>query len=46
MISDTVNERIIRTDKEGGKQGVIDTLSEIREILSSASRNAKWKTIL
>ncbi|HIE4220579.1 MAG: AHH domain-containing protein [Proteus mirabilis] len=43
---EAVNERIIRTDKEGGKQGVIDTLSEIREILSSASRNAKWKTIL
>ncbi|HHZ7357001.1 TPA: RHS repeat-associated core domain-containing protein, partial [Proteus mirabilis] len=43
---EAVNERIIRADKEGGKQGVIDTLSEIREILSSASRNAKWKTIL
>ncbi|SUC21681.1 Uncharacterised protein [Proteus mirabilis] len=46
MISDTVNERIIRADKEGCKQGVIDTLSEIREILSPASRDAKWKTIL
>ncbi|MDT1068529.1 AHH domain-containing protein [Providencia stuartii] len=41
-----VNTRIIDADRMGGKQGVLDELSNIREILSSASRATSWYNIL
>ncbi|WP_325984376.1 AHH domain-containing protein [Providencia stuartii] len=43
---DAVNERIIQADLTGGKQGVLDELSNIRNILSSSSRDASWYKIL
>ncbi|MEM5720291.1 AHH domain-containing protein, partial [Proteus mirabilis] len=43
---DAVNTRIIDADKLNGKQGVLDELSKIRDILSSANRDASWYTIL
>ncbi|WP_180297845.1 RHS repeat-associated core domain-containing protein, partial [Snodgrassella alvi] len=43
---DAVNERIIKADKRGGKQGVLDELNKIRGILSSADRNSSWYDIL
>lgn len=43
---DAVNKRIIKADEIGGKQGVLDELSKINDILSSASRDASWYTIL
>ncbi|HBC6355202.1 TPA: AHH domain-containing protein, partial [Proteus mirabilis] len=43
---DAVNRRIIKADDVGGKQGVLDELSKINDILSSARRDASWYTIL
>ncbi|WP_200873538.1 RHS repeat-associated core domain-containing protein, partial [Lonsdalea quercina] len=41
-----VNHRIEQADILGGKQEVIRELGRIRDILSSAQRNASWYTIL
>lgn len=43
---DTVNEKIALADKYGGKQGVLDALSDMRNTLSSADRNASWYSII
>lgn len=42
----SVNDIIINVDQVGGKQGVIDELSNIRNILSNAGRNDKWAEVL
>ncbi|WP_240503804.1 AHH domain-containing protein [Lonsdalea iberica] len=41
-----VNNRIEQADILGGKQEVIRELDRIRDILTSAKRNASWYTIL
>lgn len=41
-----INDRIMDADKLGGKQGVIDEMGRIRDILSSANRNSSWHTVL
>lgn len=43
---DEINRRIISTDQLGGKQGVIDELANIKDILGNAPRNADWRTVL
>ena len=43
---DAINERIIDADRIGGKQGVLNELSDIRNILSSAKLDASWYNIL
>ncbi|WP_261859403.1 RHS repeat-associated core domain-containing protein [Vibrio gazogenes] len=41
-----VNNRISDADKIGGKQGVLDELKNIKNILSNAERDSSWYTIL
>ena len=43
---DRVNENITLADKYGGKQGVLNALSDMRNTLSSADRNASWYSII
>lgn len=43
---DAVNRRIEAADIAGGKQEVINELGQINNILSNASRNSSWYTIL
>ncbi|SDQ79443.1 RHS repeat-associated core domain-containing protein [Pseudomonas grimontii] len=43
---DTVNSRIIAASKAGGKKEVLAELKSMKDKLSSASRDADWKTIL
>uniref|UniRef100_UPI001EEC7278 AHH domain-containing protein n=1 Tax=Vibrio vulnificus TaxID=672 RepID=UPI001EEC7278 len=43
---DAVNKKIAFADELGGKQGVINALSDIRNTLLSADRNASWYTII
>ena len=43
---DEINRRIISADKLGGKQGVIDELANIKDILGNTPRNADWRTVL
>lgn len=43
---DAVNRRIEAADIAGGKQEVINDLGQINNILSNASRNSSWYTIL
>jgi len=43
---DKVNQRIVNADRLGGKQGVLDELSAMRNELSSAPRGAAWATVL
>ncbi|MFM2482560.1 RHS repeat-associated core domain-containing protein, partial [Celerinatantimonas sp. YJH-8] len=43
---DAINRRIGSADVIGGKQGVIDELGSIRDILSKAERDASWYDIL
>uniref|UniRef100_UPI0023BA1F01 RHS repeat-associated core domain-containing protein n=1 Tax=Aeromonas salmonicida TaxID=645 RepID=UPI0023BA1F01 len=43
---DAVNRRIRDADKLNGKQGVLDELGKIKDILSSANRDASWYNIL
>lgn len=40
-----INERIRNVDFLNGKQGVLDELGKIKDILSSANRNASWYNI-
>ncbi len=41
-----VNKRIIQADILGGKDEVINELGKIRDILSSANRDASWSNVL
>jgi hypothetical protein len=43
---DTVNTQIADADAAGGKQGVLDALSDMKNSLSSANRGANWRTVL
>lgn len=43
---DTVNERVIEANTRGGKQAVLAELQDMRGALSTADRNADWKTVL
>ena len=43
---EAINDRIINADRMGGKQGVIDELADINNILSKAKRNASWYDVL
>ncbi|MTD29430.1 hypothetical protein GK011_21140 [Erwinia sp. J316] len=43
---DAINRRIQGADISGGKQGVIDELGNISDILSGANRNDSWYNIL
>ncbi|MBR7977021.1 RHS domain-containing protein [Burkholderia vietnamiensis] len=43
---DAVNQLITRADAFGGKQAVLDELKNIGQKLSSASRDANWRTII
>ena len=41
-----VNDRIVKAAKAGGRDGVLEELEKIRNILANADRNASWYTIL
>ena len=43
---EAINDRIINANNLGGKQGVLNEFSNIKDILSSANRNASWYDIL
>ncbi|PXY95581.1 hypothetical protein DKK76_04745, partial [Frischella perrara] len=43
---DAINDRIERAAETGGRDGVLEELDNIRNILASADRNASWYTIL
>jgi|GEM_PF-2495734 len=43
---DAVNTKILSADRRGGKDAVLAELENIRNILSSANRNANWKNVL
>ncbi|KVK78136.1 hypothetical protein WJ47_17075 [Burkholderia ubonensis] len=43
---DAVNQLITRADAFGGKQAVLDEIKNIGQKLSSAARNADWRTII
>ena len=43
---DAVNKKIVLVDELGGKQGVTNALSDMRNTLLSADRNASWYTII
>ena len=43
---DAVNEKVVRADEIGGKESVLNTLSDLKQTLLSADRNSSWYTVI